>query len=258
MLLSAVDIFIESWKKVWEKPWLYYALSAIFVFFALAIFWISFVLIGEPPDAADIKTLEGVIATNQISFWIFLASVTISFFVNLWVTASLIGAVRDHDREVKAGDALSEGGELFISYFWVTILFSVITAVGFILLIIPGIVFTVWFFFAPYILVAEKKGGWSALERSKELVSGRWIAVALRLLLPLAFGLLISAFLLTIVFLFKGIADPDSLNFSLGILASFVLSPFFVMYYYTVYKELVKTKQGEQVVPTETPTEKFQ
>lgn len=57
----------------------------------------------------------------------------------------------------------------------VTTLIGGILLVGlFFLLVIPGILFSVWWFFAIYAVALSNKSGMNALRYSKELVSGRW------------------------------------------------------------------------------------
>jgi len=52
--------------------------------------------------------------------------------------------------------------------------FCLATVGGFLLLIIPGIIFFIWFGFAPYVCIIEGIGSTSALKRSKQLVKGNW------------------------------------------------------------------------------------
>jgi|SRR6267378_280884 len=53
-----------------------------------------------------------------------------------------------------------------------SLLQGVIVVVGFVLLIVPGIIFLLWFVFTPEVVILEGKGGWQALSRSKALGSG--------------------------------------------------------------------------------------
>ncbi|MFA5937245.1 MAG: hypothetical protein WC822_05230, partial [Candidatus Paceibacterota bacterium] len=65
---------------------------------------------------------------------------------------------------------------------------------GFILLVIPGIIFSIWFSFTTYAVVLDNARGTAALSASKKLVVGRWWAVLVRLFIPgILFALLIAA-----------------------------------------------------------------
>ena len=55
------------------------------------------------------------------------------------------------------------------------ILLAIILTVGFLLLIIPGIIFGIMFILTMHVVVLEGKGPIEALNRSKQLVKGRWM-----------------------------------------------------------------------------------
>ncbi len=72
------------------------------------------------------------------------------------------------------GQALSAGkpyGWKLIGFF---ILYALAVSIGYVLLIIPGIIFMVWFSLGAFVIVDEKKGIIDAFKRSKELVKGRF------------------------------------------------------------------------------------
>ncbi|HBG81820.1 TPA: hypothetical protein DDW69_03185 [candidate division CPR2 bacterium] len=60
----------------------------------------------------------------------------------------------------------------FWGFLFVTILYGLKVLLGFILLIIPGFIFMVMYFMAPYIYVSEGKRGLEALRESKAITSG--------------------------------------------------------------------------------------
>lgn len=64
--------------------------------------------------------------------------------------------------------------ERFPSFLWVSLLYGVIIFIGFLLLIVPGIIFAVWYGFCFYVFIGEGKRGWESLKRSRELVRGWW------------------------------------------------------------------------------------
>lgn len=67
---------------------------------------------------------------------------------------------------------------------YTSIFVSLIVFAGCLLLIVPGIIFMVWYIFTIYILVFEGKKGVEAMKASKQLVVGRWGAIALRFFGP--------------------------------------------------------------------------
>lgn len=71
---------------------------------------------------------------------------------------------------------------------WPALISSVLVGLtvfgGILLLIIPGIIFAIWFCFVPYIVAIEEKHGIEAMHLSHQLVRGRWWAVFARLVFP--------------------------------------------------------------------------
>lgn len=65
-----------------------------------------------------------------------------------------------------------EAKPLIVPVLGVSVLTGLIVGVGFLLLIVPGLLFTYWFALAPYILVDQKCGVIESLKRSKALVQG--------------------------------------------------------------------------------------
>lgn len=60
---------------------------------------------------------------------------------------------------------------------WTSLLGGLIVFAGSLLLIVPGILFAIWFSLAPYVVIEEKLMGKAALKRSKQLVEGNAIEV---------------------------------------------------------------------------------
>jgi len=112
-----------------------------------------------------------------------------AWVVNLWLGMSFLYGVVDQNPSVSAKEILRKGWRRIFSYLWVTILFIVILMGGYFLLIIPGIMLSIWFSFAMYALATEDARGLDALLRSKQLVKGLWWQVVWR---HVFFGLVIG------------------------------------------------------------------
>ena len=165
------------------------------------------------------------------------------------------------------------GWEKLFSYLWVSILAGVITAIGSLLFIIPGIIFFVWFAFATYIVVLEDMKGKETLSKSKELTKGRWWATFGRILLPsLFYGIILYIIifvLLYLVSLLSGVSLTQAMQQTtvwwtqliMGVLP--ILSvPLFVCIMTMLYNSLKKTKvepsATEKMELPKTETEKPQ
>lgn len=64
------------------------------------------------------------------------------------------------------------------------ILYTLIVLGGLILLVIPGIIFMVWYGFYSYEVIFNNQRGMAALRESKKIVQGRWWSVVWRLIGP--------------------------------------------------------------------------
>ncbi len=151
-----------------------------------------------------------------------------------------IGLVYALREPIGFGAAYRRGFSRFFSYIWVSILMTLIVIGGYVMGIIPGIVFSVWFVFGTFTLLLEEKRGMEAILRSKEYVRGYWWPVFGRMLL-----MMLAAFAIALIIgipagSFSG--KPDEEVNVIGALASAVmqilLTPFIVAFLYTLYEHL--------------------
>lgn len=93
-------------------------------------------------------------------------------------------------------DLLALGRKLALPLFLTLLLLGIVTFLGFLLLIIPGIILSVWFTFVVVIMINENVWGLAALKSSRNLVKGRFWKVAgylgLCLLLTFFYSLAVS------------------------------------------------------------------
>jgi hypothetical protein len=176
-----------------------------------------------------------------------------SILLSTWGMAALICALRDRTEQISVLEAYGRSGTQLHSYIWVTLLVGVVTFLGFLLFIIPGIIFTVWFCFAVFVVLVEGKKGTLALRTSREYVRGRWGAVFLRafVLLLAAFGVLLlltlGVALLAALMDIAGIAHTpaviDAVSLGLGVAFSTVVPGFAATYMFLLYAELRSLKE---------------
>lgn len=123
---------------------------------------------------------------------------------------------------------------------------------GLFLLIIPGILFAIWFLFTKYAVILDKKTDLFALQYSYQIVKGRWWQVFWRCF---GFGVLMMIIVGVVVGILLGIGygalmamgetggmAVGGLLMAVGILAMmYVLTPLAVHYYVNLYRDLKKT-----------------
>jgi hypothetical protein len=107
----------------------------------------------------------------------------------------------------------------------VNFLRGIILVIGFLLLIVPGVVFLVWFVFAHFEVVLTEAGIKESLSRSKALVAGKFWKVLGRLVVFGLFQVLVQM-ILTI------------LPLNIGSLISPLLGILFILPVYLLYQEL--------------------
>ncbi len=71
---------------------------------------------------------------------------------------------------------------IIASVFWIALLAGIIQLIGFLLLIVPGVILTVWYAFAEMEVVLNDKRGVAALTSSRELTRGKFWPVLIRIL----------------------------------------------------------------------------
>lgn len=81
---------------------------------------------------------------------------------------------------VPYGESFKWAKSNFWSYIWIAFLAGLITTVGYILLIIPGIIASGFLAFSLFVFFNENKRGTDALKRSYQLVKRRWFKVVLK------------------------------------------------------------------------------
>jgi uncharacterized protein (TIGR03067 family) len=189
-----------------------YVLSFIFMALPLGIFaGGGFLLSMKSPESAGLilsigGALGGLIGSIAMSGGL----------------AALIYAVVDESLGIR--DALGKGFTRLWSFMWLWSLLVFIVTGGFLLFIVPGIIFAVWFILAQFVLAEEDDRGMNALFKSMEYVSTYWMDVFLRL------------FVIWLVFTLIGIVPI------IGAILSFLLVPFAMIYTYLIYKDLKAIK----------------
>ncbi len=87
-------------------------------------------------------------------------------------------AVKMHNKDfVPMKALLTESLKKAPKFFALTLISSIAIGLGYILLIIPGVILTICFMFAPYILLNENTGVFEALKKSRALVKGYKLAL---------------------------------------------------------------------------------
>jgi hypothetical protein len=141
-------------------------------------------LLADVVFAANSKTVtignQSVKVTEPRSFFVFLLALLVTLAIGVIITAILQAAILRAAAQATIGDPV----DVEASYRWgfarfgavllVSILVGLAVGIGFLLLIIPGIILLVMFSVAIPVVVVENRRGTDAMRRSWELVSNHF------------------------------------------------------------------------------------
>lgn len=230
-LSSPVELIQKSFRTFFEKEKMVYLLKIYSIPFILALFGFVF---GMAIGSLGYESREFI---DQISkgnpLIILYAGVwsIVSFVIGLWAQASGYEAVK----RVAAGgvlefrDTYKASWKLVWKFFLVSILIVLAVLGGLVLLIIPAVIFGVWFSFSYWRLIEGRGGAVQSMKESKALVKGRFWKVFGRLIV---FGL----------FSILGQIMFSVFPYNVGPVALTIFGGLFLLPYYLLYRELASHK----------------
>jgi len=261
-LKSIGTLFKTSIILTWAKKWRFVFLNlipkllswliAVIPFIVVLILYaLSRFLFGNVFNASEatinvISVILGILGLASIIFTVIIYGVS-------WSAVSYLYFLQTGEESKKI--ILKASFKKVLSFFWVSLLKSLIILGGFILFIVPGVIWAVKYGFAPLVVVLENKKGVSALRRSAELTRGyRWSIFKREILL--------SYFQFLIQLIFTAVFILINLFGSLGTIATIIsfvlyfililiniliallLEPYKFVFDFDIYKNLVQNKQA--------------
>ncbi|MDD4028871.1 MAG: YciC family protein [Caldisericia bacterium] len=131
--------------------------------------------------------------------------------------------------------------KVILNYFWLMFLFNLLVFGGLLLFIIPGIVWTYTYAFAPYMLLDKEKGTQYSFRMSRRLIDGlRWKYFLSVLLVSIVAGLLIAATIVPFESLLHSESMFSFVNVWSSLLSSFLVF-YFVFFQASIYRQLVES-----------------
>lgn len=222
------DIYVD------QAPVLMPAAAVVFVFTGI----FTAVLVTTSPGLALLAVLIGLVATTLFT----------------GMVVELVADVQDGRRDATVGQLLRAVTPVIGQLILVAIVAAVGVLIGFILLIIPGLILiTIWSVAAP-VVVLERPGVMAALARSRELVRGNGWRV---------FGVILVLDILVVIVASSIELAADSAGSGAGIIARVVVgvltAPLSALAAAVLYFELGGAATGElpagAVVPGAVPPE---
>lgn len=160
------DIFGKSWREFKSNFWIFF----------VAILLLSFVpsvLLAISQSMYTSEVASGVDIFASFSFYAFIVLLLISILLGVLLSSSFISLALSK-KKLTLGETLALGKKNFWRYFGFSIVIGLFLMGLFVLLIIPGIIFAVYWVFSSYIFIEKKKGIMESISESHDLVRGKW------------------------------------------------------------------------------------
>ncbi|PIR74301.1 MAG: hypothetical protein COU35_03340 [Candidatus Magasanikbacteria bacterium CG10_big_fil_rev_8_21_14_0_10_47_10] len=167
-------------------------------------------LLAVPVSLASVTGTLGVdfaiSSMNAVAIGVIVLLLVFIYWFSLWVSNSFVRTIRDIYTGKKPR-AISQEMEISIHLLWPSIVILLLSSItilsGFVLLIVPGIIFSVWYAFPFYEVILDGERGWKAMRVSRELVRNHWWGSLWRIMAPgVVFGALF--FILELIAQFAG------------------------------------------------------
>ena len=190
---SLGDIWISAWN-IYKKNF------KLFLIISLLIYLPAYIIINLFEEFSS-NLIEINIAYTILSVIIVIIIALIGTYIPLIaIMYSVDKTIKN--KQLNYQEVIKKGFSKFFPAFGTTILLVIFLIGLFILLIVPGIIFSIYWYFTIYAVVLRDKSGKKALDYSKAVVKKRWWRVlGILLVISLAVGvitLIINGILLAI------------------------------------------------------------
>jgi hypothetical protein len=237
--LTPIYDMLEGAIKIWWKNLLkflkVYLWGALYAFIPVAV-----IIVLSLVAVKFFETNNSLIIIPLFILIIACVVVSLYFIIRAYIGMFLL-VKKDY-----TGDELEifkETKKYFWSYLWLSVLTTIFVLLWALLLIIPGIIFSVFYSFAVYAFFFEDLKGMAAVKRSVSLVKNYWWAVFGRFIV-IAIVLWIFTVIISIPLYFT---DDKSIFFSFWNsiiqIINFLIGPISLLYFYQIYKDLVIIKK---------------
>ncbi len=223
-LPSLGELFSSSWT-LYKSSWkLLVWLILLPILVTIAIVVIIGIII-----ATILAVSNGQITADRIPLLIppALVAVVILMIVNSMGQIALIKAIV-LDGKAKTNELIKTSWGLAGRFILLQLLVGLVILLGLVLLIIPGIIFSIWFMFSSYVLVTENIGGIAALKRSRSYAKGKF------------WGILGRVSLLTLVILLiswiTSLSDNQAISIIIQLVTTFIIAPIATIYTFKLYQ----------------------
>lgn len=214
-------------------------LQGLVGFVPFAVVGIVFAILAGLTSALDNIALRSILVVLMFVTGIW------AVYYGIRIRAAMIILIKNNYSSAK--ESFDQSKKYFWSYVWISILSTVIIGLWSILLIIPGIIFAIYYLIYNYTFFFEDLKGMNALKRSKELVSGYWWAVFGRVLfIGVLAGVLNILLALPLSSMPEKSASYVTYNAFINIIWA-LISPVIIIFIYDIYRDLLAIKGSSKL-----------
>lgn len=224
---GVMALFRESWDLYRNQ-----AFTLMGIMLLPAIVLVTMSLFGIGSMAAALPFISQSLGARVIGTFVLLGAVVlVSLLIQGWSQIALIYTLSNAHESVSILDAYKKTTSKLLSYWWVTILSTLIVLGGVAFFIIPGLIFAVWFALSRYVVVTESKTGIAALVRSHEYIKGQVGAIFWRFLCIAVLVLVLSMAVSFVSSALDSVVGVDVGKF----MSTVLIIPFAAAYSYLVF-----------------------
>ena len=244
-LLGPVELLKRAWKIFQTRIWTIIGIQIMPLLVMLGLSLIILIgvilasLLGEESHTILI-ILGAIVGIVAFGFLI---------YISLWSQVAVIIAIRDSNEKIGAKESYNRAKGKLGVFFGASLLAGLAVFGGYLLFIIPGIIFAIWFMFAGFIAIDEGKGGSAALGQSREYTRNLWWEIASRVM----FITLVSLVLSTMGQLFSLLGEVVGVIMAVLIsIGTFLIGPVFFIYPFELYRNVKTLRVNSIQIQTDT------
>jgi len=251
-LASFNEILIEAWRSYRLKLKNLLGITIIPALASIAFLIIAIIFGGllaaiaaitngaYAPIAIVLGVIFGIFAIIALLYLAFWGQIALLYNVG---SDETVGAIESYKRTK---------GKIW-DYAWIAFLVGISTLCGYVLLIVPGIIFSIFFSFAAFVFLFEGEKGMNALLKSREYVRGKWWSVLFRLWAMAGLFVLLSWVFSLFSQGFQAANAPGAIQTVLAFIeqiAMFILTPLQTVFVYKTFMNLKTAKQNMVLTPS--------
>lgn len=247
-LKTAWKVFVRNWQQLILLTLIPMILTALLAILSFFMKWITYVPFDQIEAHASDYTVDllgfvflvspSVFSNIPLAVSLTLLFTVLGTVVYLITSVAQLIVLKNDGKGLDFSSAINQSFTYLWKYFVFMILYSLVLVVGLILLVIPGIIFLIWFGLGYLAIVFDDYKTIEAFKRSKELVKGYWWAIFGRFVFWSLFSLLIGF----LIFLLRIISGSDYVAI-ISNLVSLVITPLSVAYFAVVYQDIKSIKE---------------